>query len=321
MISSFKKIALGSAAVVAGALLSTAASAQSTRTWVSGVGDDVNPCSRTAPCKTFQGAIVKTAAGGEINCLDSGGFGTVTITQAVSIICDTVEAGVLAGSGTNGIVIAAGPTDAVVLSGLDIQGVSGSLNGILVTSAGSLRVTNSSVRGFASTNYGINLSSTTSLSQVFLDHVTVINNGLVAAGGGILVSPASSTSTTIMIRHANIQNNGSVGIRFDNGGKTGAGIYATVDDSVFSADSTGILLKSTSNANVLTATVTNSIISRNAYGVVVNSTSAPLFGGNTITDNATGIFLNGLSTVTSFGDNHLGGNVTDGAFTTNTGTK
>jgi len=182
-------------------------------------------------------------------------------------------------------------------------------------------VTNSSVRGFASTNYGINLSSTTSLSQVFLDHVTLINNGLVAGGGGILVSPASSTSTTIMIRHANVQNNGSVGIRFDNGGKTGAGIYATVDDSVFSADSTGMLLKSPTNANVLTATVTNSIFARNAYGVVVNSAYAPLFGGNTITDNSTGILYNGASTAISFGDNHLAGNVTDGTFTTNTGTK
>ena len=321
MRSSFKKISLGSAAILAGALLSTAASAQATRTWVSGVGDDVNPCSRTAPCKTFAGALANTLPGGEINCLDSGGFGTVTITQAVSIVCDTVEAGVLAGSGTSGITIAAGPNDAVVLSGLDIQGVSGSLNGILVTSAGSLRVTNSSVRGFASANYGINLSSSTSLSQVFLDHVTVINNGVGATGGGILVSPASGTSTTIMIRHANIQNNATVGIRFDNGGKTGAGIYATVDDSVFSADSTGMLLKSPSNANVLTATVTNSIFSRNAYGVVVNSTTPPMFGGNTITDNSTGVLYNGTSTAISFGDNHLGGNVTDGTFTTNAGTK
>src|SRR5205807_5391143 len=61
------------------------AQAQATRTWVSGVGDDVNPCSRTAPCKTFAGAISKTAIGGEINCIDSGGFGSVTITKAITI--------------------------------------------------------------------------------------------------------------------------------------------------------------------------------------------------------------------------------------------
>ena len=60
---------------------------QASRTWVSGVGDDANPCSRTAPCKTFAGAISKTAAQGEINCLDPGGFGAVTITKAITIDC------------------------------------------------------------------------------------------------------------------------------------------------------------------------------------------------------------------------------------------
>jgi len=61
------------------------ASAQASRTWVSGVGDDANPCSRTAPCKTFAGSISKTVAGGEIDCLDPGGFGALTITKAVTI--------------------------------------------------------------------------------------------------------------------------------------------------------------------------------------------------------------------------------------------
>src|ERR1700709_36521 len=104
-------------------MLATApAPAQATRTWVSGVGDDANPCSRTAPCKTFAGSISKTAAGGEINCIDPGGFGAVTITKAISIICDGVEAGVLVGA-TNGIVVNAGAGDAVFLSGLDLEGV------------------------------------------------------------------------------------------------------------------------------------------------------------------------------------------------------
>src|SRR5882672_11686003 len=76
-------------------LSSAPAHAQATRTWVSGVGDDANPCSRTAPCKTFAGAISKTAAGGEINCIDPGGFGAVTITKSMTIACEDVEAGVL----------------------------------------------------------------------------------------------------------------------------------------------------------------------------------------------------------------------------------
>jgi hypothetical protein len=94
--------------------------AQATRTWVSGVGDDAQPCSRTAPCKTFAGAISKTAPGGEINVLDPGGFGAVTITKSIKIRADHVEAGVLV-SGTNGIVVNAGANDIVVLEGLDIE--------------------------------------------------------------------------------------------------------------------------------------------------------------------------------------------------------
>ena len=84
-------------------LLATPANAQATRTWVSGVGDDANPCSRTAPCKTFAGAISKTASPGEINCLDPAGFGAVTITKAISIICDGVSNGGVLVSGTDGI--------------------------------------------------------------------------------------------------------------------------------------------------------------------------------------------------------------------------
>ena len=84
--------------------LSSVAHAQATRTWVSGVGDDANPCSRTAPCKTFAGAISKTSTGGEIDVLDPGGFGALTITKSISIEAEGVIAGVLV-SGTNGIVV------------------------------------------------------------------------------------------------------------------------------------------------------------------------------------------------------------------------
>src|SRR5713101_10144762 len=99
------------------------AQAQASRTWVSGVGDDANPCSRTAPCKTFAGAISKTAPGGEINCLDPGGFGALTITKAISIICgESGEAGVLV-SGTPGITVAAGLNDKVIIEGIDFEGL------------------------------------------------------------------------------------------------------------------------------------------------------------------------------------------------------
>src|SRR5207302_10415168 len=123
------------AALVAG--FSTLAHAQATRTWVSGVGDDANPCSRTAPCKTFAGAISKTAPSGEINVLDPGGFGAVTITKSITIRSDHIEAGVLV-SGTNGIVVAAQPSDTVVLEGLDIEGLGTGLDGVSFSSGAKL---------------------------------------------------------------------------------------------------------------------------------------------------------------------------------------
>src|SRR5882762_3603686 len=103
------------------------AQAQATRTWVSGVGDDANPCSRTAPCKTFAGAISKTAINGEIDCIDPGGFGAVTITKSITIDCSATVGSIL-GSGTNGVIINAtnaGGTDPlriVRLRGLSING-------------------------------------------------------------------------------------------------------------------------------------------------------------------------------------------------------
>src|SRR3982750_2895442 len=109
-----------SAAILSLCAYAAPASAQATRTWVSGVGDDVNPCSRTAACKTFAGAVSKTAAGGEINCLDPGGFGGVTITKALAVKCQYTGGGVPV-AGTKAIVVNAPSTSTVVLRGLDIE--------------------------------------------------------------------------------------------------------------------------------------------------------------------------------------------------------
>src|SRR3984893_5415575 len=103
-------------------LASAPAHAQASRTWVSGVGDDANPCSRTAPCKTFAGAISKTAAGGEINCLDPGGFGAVTVTKSMTISCEMGTAGVLVNVGS-GINFNGADSDILFLKGLDMEGL------------------------------------------------------------------------------------------------------------------------------------------------------------------------------------------------------
>src|SRR6267143_159362 len=149
------------------------AQAQATRTWVSGVGDDANPCSRTAPCKTFAGAISKTAAGGEISVLDSGGFGAVTITKSITIDGTGMLGGILA-SMTTGIVInipdAKETGKAVRLRGLSINGASTGINGINVVSAGLVSVLDCAIDGF--TQNGIKVAS----GVVFVRNTTISNN-------------------------------------------------------------------------------------------------------------------------------------------------
>src|ERR1700736_3244057 len=106
-------------------LYAAPAQAQASRTWISGVGDDVNPCSRTAPCKTWAGAISKTAPGGEVDALDAGGFGAVTITKAITLDGGAGQVASVLVSGTNGIVVAAGASDVVILRNLRFDGLLG----------------------------------------------------------------------------------------------------------------------------------------------------------------------------------------------------
>ena len=186
------------------------AHAQAVRTWISGVGDDANPCSRTAPCKTFAGAISKTAAGGEINCLDPGGFGAVTITKSIALICDYTEGGISA-SGFQGIVVNAGLNDVVFISGLDIEGINSATNGINFINGKALHVRHTIIRGFM-TN-GINFAPTsTSASLVVQD--SVIADG----GGGILVKPAAGFNATGTITDTQMDRN-TFGLRVEDRGK------------------------------------------------------------------------------------------------------
>ena len=181
------------------------AQAQATRTWVSGVGNDANPCSRTAPCQTFAGAIAKTAAAGEINCLDPGGFGAVTITKAITISCDIGTAGVLV-SGTNGIVVAAGPSDQVKLQGLDINGLNTGLSGISFLSGQSLIVDHCNIYEF--TVSGINVALSGPGAVLVRDSLI---HGMTPAspnGNGIKVSGGSFVALSVE-RTTIALNNGS----------------------------------------------------------------------------------------------------------------
>jgi hypothetical protein len=161
------------------------AEAQATRTWVSGVGDDANPCSRTAPCKTFAGAISKTAAGGEISTLDPGGFGAVTITKSITISGDGTLSGILA-AGTNGVIVNAGVNDVVILRNISIHGAGTGINGVRFLAGRLLHIENCTISGF--TTRGIDVVHTATVTR---GHLSVINTS--------------------------ITNIGSVGVRIDNG--------------------------------------------------------------------------------------------------------
>ena len=158
----------------------TLMSAQATRTWVSGVGDDANPCSRTAPCKTFAGAISKTAPGGEIDALDPGGFGALTITKSITLDGGGGQVASVLVAGTNGIVVAAQPTDIVIIRNLRLDGLLGNggnagnagINGISFISGKDLNIENCFIFGF--NNAGINASLSASASVHVIN--TVIKN-------------------------------------------------------------------------------------------------------------------------------------------------
>ena len=244
-----------------------------TRTWVSGTGDDAFPCSRTAPCKTFAGAISKTAAGGIINCLDPGGFGAVTITKSITIDCTATFAGVLA-VGTNGIVInAAGAV--VNLRGLDIEGEGQGLIGINVFSAGVVHVEKSRIYGFQAGGA----------------------SGISFAGAGTLIvndTHLHSNGTGIVLNGAN----GSVNM--------------TLRD-VISDQNTGNGVTITSAGQHAGATIDRTTLAFNGgTGLALNGAGTIAFIGNsTVVGNGTGVSAAG-GILQSFKNNQIAGNVTDG---------
>lgn len=323
MISS-KFSTLFTAIVAACAMLwSAPAAAQATRTWISGVGDDVNPCSRTAPCKTFQGAISKTAAGGEINCLDPGGFGSLTITKSISLICDDTESGVLVAA-TNAFIVNS-TTAVVTISGFDFEGLGqtgvAGVNGIYIVNAAVVHIRNSKIRGFRN-GYGINFQPQSANSQLFVDNVTISESGSSAAptsSGGININPAAGMAANATITNSQIVDNTNVGIRIDTTGIVGSAISATIDRVTLSNNGAGILVKAPNGTGTAKLMLTDSLVAFNAsQGLIVNGTPSSAnvrVGSSTITGNGNGLLVLGTAQALSYGDNRLDGNITDGAFT------
>jgi hypothetical protein len=166
--------------VLALLLLASPAAAQATRTWVSGVGDDANPCSRTAPCKTFAGAIAKTAPGGEIDALDPGGFGGVTITKSITIDGGGGQVASVLVSGTNAIVVQALTTDVVTLRNIRLNGIGTGLNGIRFLSGRALIVEHCEIFEFTQAGIDVSLNQASTGNVLITDSVLMNNtqNGL-----------------------------------------------------------------------------------------------------------------------------------------------
>jgi hypothetical protein len=311
------------AAVIAALTLASAASAQATRTWISGVGDDVNPCSRTAPCKTFAGAISKTAAGGEIDTLDPGGFGAVTVTKAMTLADEGVgEAGILT-AGTAAIVVncATDPNCVVIVRGLIIDGGpigSNTPYGIRFVAGRALIVQNCAIRNVSySQGYGIAFQpNATQAEMLFVDN-TVLNTdgGLGGSGGGIFVQPPSGSPTvTVSITNSQSSENG-FGVRTDSSFMSGGSISTAISDSELNgnagAGAAAITNGITPVAN--TVTIARTTIAHNNVGLNANGPQATIHIGNSMMfDNATGAKTVATGVIDSFGGNQFYNNPTGG---------
>lgn len=291
-------------------LLSPMAYGQATRTWVSGVGDDVNPGSRTAPCKTFAGAISKTAAGGEIDCIDPGGFGTVTITKSMTIDGDGTLASILA-SGTTGIIINAGANDVVTLRNLSIYGATTGLNGIRILQAAEVNIENCVISEFpvAGATQGRGIDITTSVPC----RVNIKNTIVRGCSSGAVHSHPTAGGVVVTVDKSHFLNS-QFGFRGND--RTSA----TINDSVLSGNvGAGVVAEAStvaSRINVNNCVASdNSAVGFSAVGAFATITAS----NNTISLNGTGLTAFTGGSIISFGNNRNNGNTTNGAPTSTIG--
>ena len=276
--------------------MSAAAQGQATRTWVSGVGDDANPCSRTAPCKTFAGTISKTARNGEINVIDAGSFGAVTITKSITINADWQFGGILA-AGINGIIInITDPADTkktVVLRNLDINGAASGINGIRFLAGSQLVVENCIIHGF--TTHGLDVNAATP-AQISVSNTRFSDLGSV----GVRIAGAvhKVALTDVLIQKALVG--------FD---VIAGGIGTIRNSTIIGVTNQAIVAEGPSVINV-----DGGVVANNGTGVSAFSNGSTVRIANlAILNNTTGISIAAGGTVASFGGNKNAGNTTAGA--------
>jgi len=296
------------------------AQAQATRTWVSGVGDDANPCSRTAPCKTFAGAISKTAADGEIDCLDPGGFGTVTITKSITIDGTPTGVGSILNSGVPGIIInitaetAPHNLHTVVLRNLSIQGAGSGTDGVRVLSGNvtglKVIVDNCFISG-QNAGGGRGIEDFRNNGGLLSVSNTTITNCLAA---GLVVDPAGSGGAG-----ASLQTNVSISNSRINGNGFGANFGSNVKANIFETTivgnaSSGVFAIQTASGGT-EVSVDHCVVSSNG-GIGFNASTANMVirvSNTTALNNASLASVAGGGQVNSYGNNQTGGTAFPGA--------
>ncbi|MDQ3741609.1 MAG: right-handed parallel beta-helix repeat-containing protein [Actinomycetota bacterium] len=279
--------------------LPASASAQATRTWVSGVGDDANPCSRTAPCKTLAGAQSKTAAGGQISGLDGGGFGAITINKSLTIdLRGLWEGGVLTNV-SNGITVNAAATDRVKILGLNINGLNSNFHGIRILQARSVKISDVNIFGF--NRNGVSVENANPLVRVVVKDSTIHDNG----GNGVLVAPQGANAARVTVRNNDIDENGCgiTGTRF---GPDPAFNYASNCGTNNGGAGTG---------TVGLHTFRNGLTENTHFGLFSNGTTVRnRFGNNEIVGSDTGIAaINGGELISLRGNAIVGNHIANGA--------
>jgi hypothetical protein len=278
------------------ALSVTQARALSARTYVSAQsGSNSNPCTSTEPCRTFAHAIKETEAGGEIDALDPGGYGAVTITKSISII-GTGEAGIISGSGGDGITINAGATDVVNLRGLVIEGAGIGKNGIAFNTGQALTIEKCVIRHH--TNNGIQFQPSASSTLAVSDTFVANNTG----GNGIAIAPSGSGNVTAVLNRVEADNNGD-GILVGGSGSSALFIHVTASDSVAAGNSGAGFAATSSSANAI-LTVSHSVAANNGVGIQSTNLSLLTIAQSTVAGNTHGWqVLSG--TIQSYGDNFI----------------
>ena len=276
-----------------GALYTAPAYAQASRTWISGVGDDANPCSRTAPCKTFAGAISKTAAGGEIDVLDPGGFGAVTITKAITFDGGGGQVASILVAGSNGINVNAGANDVVIIRNLRLNGLlqtaSSGVNGISFNSGKELIVDRVDIFGFNTNGINVALSATANLVVRDSTFNNIAQNGInVTTTSGFAVAEISGSTFT------GPGGGSATGVTAANNG------FVTVSNSVFPSLNIGAQTTAGGSLSVDTSLFANDITALSAVNATTINVSNNSFYGN-------GTAFGGAGAYTSANNNKIVG--------------